>query len=66
VVSFAESYIALPEPLLRSRNEETRYWIEQMTARRITSDKYLNVVYLVATITRLCELQQQGVLGSMD
>ena len=66
MVSLAESYIAFLERLLRSRSEETRYGIEQMTARRIASDKYMNIVYLVATITCECDLQGEGVLVSMD
>ena len=47
VVSSAESYIASLELLLRNRREETRYGIEQMTAKRITSNQYLSIVYLV-------------------
>jgi len=47
VVSSAELYIASLECLLRNRREETKYGIEQMTAKRITSNQYLSIVYLV-------------------
>jgi len=53
VVSFAESYIAFLERLLRNRNEETKYGIEQMATRKIASEKYLSISHLVATMNQV-------------
>jgi len=53
VVPFAESYMAFLERLLRSRNDETKYGIEQMATRKIASEKYLNISHLVATLNHV-------------
>src|ERR1039458_337577 len=46
VVYFAKAYMTFFEGLLCSRSQETRYGTEQMIARRVTSDKYVNIVHL--------------------
>ena len=46
VVYFAISYMPFFEERSCSRSQETRYGIEQMITRRVTSAKYVNIVHL--------------------
>jgi hypothetical protein len=46
VVYFAKAYMTFFEGPECSRSQETRYGTEQMITRRVTSDKYVNIVHL--------------------